>query len=61
MLDGERTRERSVKICYLNSADIAEVMVRQGLARNCPRDSGGRMLTEEAAAAHGAAIRSTYR
>jgi hypothetical protein len=27
----EATQARSVRICYLNSADIVEVMIRQGL------------------------------
>jgi micrococcal nuclease len=48
-LDGERTHDRCVGVCYLDSADIAEVMVREGLARDCPRFSGG-----------GSTIRVTY-
>jgi micrococcal nuclease len=33
-LDGERTHDRCVAVCYLNGADTAEVMVRDGLARD---------------------------
>jgi hypothetical protein len=41
-LDGERTYDRCVGICYLQDEDISEGMVRRGLARDCPRFSGGR-------------------
>ena len=33
-LDGERTHDRCAGICYLNGADIAALMVRQG-SRPC--------------------------
>jgi micrococcal nuclease len=60
-LDGERTHDRCVGVCYLNGADIAEVMVREGLARDCPRFSGGRYATtERRAAANGATIGRVY-
>jgi endonuclease YncB( thermonuclease family) len=35
-LDGEHTHDRCVGVCYLDGTDIAAVMVRRGLARNCP-------------------------
>lgn len=61
-LDGTRTHDRCVAVCYLNGDDIAEVMVRQGLARGCPRFSGGWYSeTEQQALAEGAAIARTYR
>ena len=41
-LDGERTHDRWVGVCYLNGEDIRGVMVRRGLARDCPRFSSGR-------------------
>jgi endonuclease YncB( thermonuclease family) len=60
-LDGDRTHDRCVGVCYLNGADIAEVMVREGLARDCPRFSGGRYAkTERDAAANGAKIGRVY-
>ena len=60
-LDGERTHDRCVGICYLNGQDISEVMVRRGLARDCPRFSGGRYAAaERRAAAGGATIGRTY-
>lgn len=56
-LDGERTHDRCVAICYLEGADIGEIMVRRGLARDCPRFSGGRYAAlEQAAAMEGATI-----
>jgi micrococcal nuclease len=36
-LDGERTHDRCAGVCYLDGADISDVMVRRGLARDCPR------------------------
>ena len=41
-LDGSRTHDRCAGVCYLNGADIAAILVRQGLARDCPWFSGGR-------------------
>ena len=42
-------------------ADIAAVIVRRGLARDCARFSGGRYLAAETqAAAAGATIRTNY-
>ena len=38
-------------VCYLNGEDIGEAMVRQGLARDCPRISGGRYGEAEVQAA----------
>ena len=60
-LDGERTHYRCVAVCYLNGDDIAEVMVRPGLARDCPRFSEGRYaVAEQQALAEGSTIRETY-
>jgi micrococcal nuclease len=50
-----------VGICYLDGADIAAVMVRTGLARDCARFSAGRYrAAEREAAAGGATIRASY-
>jgi endonuclease YncB( thermonuclease family) len=60
-LDGERTHDRCVGICYLDGKDISAEMVRQGVARDCPRFSGGRYRVIEAGAAKdGATIARTY-
>ena len=60
-LDGDRTYDRCVAVCYLEGVDIAATMVSQGLARDCERFSGGRYRdAEQQAADGGAAIRATY-
>ena len=60
-LDGERTHDRCVAVCYLEAEDIAEAMMRQGFARDCPRFSGGRYRSAEIqAAAAGASIEKNY-
>jgi micrococcal nuclease len=60
-LDSERTRDRCVGVCYLDGADIADTMVRKGLARDCPRFSGRRYRQAELmAASEGSQIGKTY-
>ena len=60
-LDGSRTYDRCAGVCYLEGRDIAESVVSAGLARDCPRYSGGRYAVIEAqAAAGGATIRKDY-
>jgi micrococcal nuclease len=60
-LDGERTHDRCVAVCYMDGADIAAVLVSQGLARDCERFSGGRYrAAEQQAADGGATIRASY-
>jgi micrococcal nuclease len=46
-LTGERTRGREVGLCEWNGVDIAGVIVREGLARDCPRFSRGRYANDE--------------
>jgi hypothetical protein len=60
-LDGERTHDRCAGACYLDGADISEVLVHRGLARDCPRYSQGRYAEAELqAAAAGAKIGDDY-
>jgi endonuclease YncB( thermonuclease family) len=60
-LDGERTHDRCVAVCYLKAEHIGEAMVRQRLAQDCPRLSGGGYRSDEIqAAAAGATIRNSY-
>ncbi|MGH6916038.1 MAG: thermonuclease family protein, partial [Geminicoccales bacterium] len=60
-LDGSRTHDRCAGVCYLEGQDIADAMVSAGLARDCPRYSGGRYAVIEAhAAAAGATIAESY-
>lgn len=46
-LTGERTRGREVGTCEWEGVDIAQVIVREGLARDCPRFSRGRYAKDE--------------
>jgi len=51
-LTGERTwGRRRVGYCSVGGADLGEAIVRAGLARDCPRYSGGRYAEFEPAAA----------
>ena len=60
-LSSPQWNDRCVGICYLEGQDISEVMVRGGLARDCPRFSGGRFaVAERQTAADGATIRRAY-
>jgi micrococcal nuclease len=60
-LDGERTHDRCVGVCYLEDRDISEIMVHRGVARDCPRFSQGRYTkAEPQAAAEGATIGGLY-
>ena len=55
-LTQERTHGRRVGWCYRGRQDIAEAVIRAGLARDCPRFSGGRYAAAEVPASLGAAI-----
>lgn len=60
--DGTRNHDRIVAVCYLDGRDVGALMVREGMARDCPRYSGGRYARDEAAArAKGAVIGKRYR
>ena len=50
-LTRERTHGRRVGWGYLDGQDVAEALIRAGLARDCPRFSGGRYAAVEPAAA----------
>ena len=43
----ERSRDRLIGICYLDGVDIGETIIREGLARDCPRYSKGRYAQAE--------------
>jgi endonuclease YncB( thermonuclease family) len=54
--------DRCVATCYLDGADIAEMIIAMGLARDCPRYSGGRYQeAEHRAAQQGATISEIYK
>ena len=46
-LNGERSRGRLIGICFLEDVDIGEAIIREGLARDCPRYSDGRYAEAE--------------
>jgi micrococcal nuclease len=52
-LTQERTHGRRVGWCYLDDQDIAEALVKAGLARDCPRFSRGQYAAAETPAALG--------
>jgi micrococcal nuclease len=60
-LNGGQTYNRCTAVCALDGTDIAEALVRQGFARDCPRYSDGRYQEAELqAAAAGATIGEAY-
>jgi endonuclease YncB( thermonuclease family) len=46
-LTDERTRGRPVAVCYRDGRDVAAEVIAAGLARDCPRFSGGRYANLE--------------
>ena len=51
-LTQERTHSRRVGWCYRDGQDVAEALIRAGLARDYPRFSSGRYEAVEPASAH---------
>lgn len=50
-LNGEKTHDRFVGVCYLDDQDIGAAVIRAGLALDCPRFSGGKYQDLETAEA----------
>lgn len=48
-LNGQKTYDRWVGICYRDGIDIGSSVIAAGLARDCPRYSGGRYRDDETA------------
>ena len=48
---GERNHDRWIGRCRIDERDLGEAMVRLGVARDCPRWSGGRYARAEREAA----------
>ena len=46
-LNGEKTHDRFVGICYLSDQDIGAKVIANGLALDCPQYSGGRYAEYE--------------
>lgn len=53
-LNGEKTYDRFVGVCYLDDRDIGAGVIEAGLALDCPRFSGGRYKAVEIEAARSA-------
>ena len=43
-LNGRKTYDRFVGVCFLDDRDIGTTIISKGFARDCPRYSGGRYL-----------------
>jgi len=41
-LNGQRTHDRMVGVCYVDGVDLGAMIIGAGRARDCPRFSGGR-------------------
>ena len=50
-LNGKKTYDRFVGVCYLGERDIGAAVIEAGLALDCPRFSGGRYAEIERVAA----------
>lgn len=50
-LNGKKTYDRFVGVCYLDGKDIGASVIEAGLALDCPRFSGGRYKVVEKEAA----------
>jgi micrococcal nuclease len=50
-LNGKKTYDRLVGVCYLDERDIGSAVIEAGLARDCPRFSDGRYMGVENTAA----------
>ena len=59
-LNGERTHDRWVGVCYLAGQDIGALAIGNGHALDCPRYSGGRYSALETPAARSRLPRSRY-
>jgi endonuclease YncB( thermonuclease family) len=46
-LSGELSYDRVVGVCFADGQDIADALAQAGLARDCPRYSGGRYRSLE--------------
>ncbi|MBK1634355.1 thermonuclease family protein [Rhodovulum adriaticum] len=59
-LNGERTYDRWVGVCYLDGQDIGAIAIANGQALDCPRYSGGRYRKLETRAARARLPRAGY-
>ncbi len=50
-LNGERSYDRMIGVCYANGQDVAALLIANGYALDCARYSGGRYRNYETTAA----------
>ena len=61
-LNGKKTYDRFVGRCFLGELDVGRELIRAGLARDCPRYSGGRYgVAEMDARRNGKDVSRVYR
>lgn len=58
--NGTRSRDRIVAVCELAGVDLGAYLVRRGLARDCPRYSGGAYAALEASLGEQSPVRRLY-
>ncbi len=46
-MNGDKSHDRFVALCFLNGKDVGETLIRAGLALDCPRFSEGRYSSFE--------------
>ncbi len=59
-LNGERTHDRWVGVCFADGEDVAAAVIAAGLALDCARYSGGRYRHLETPAAKSRLRRASY-
>ncbi len=59
-LNGDRTYDRWVGVCYLDGTDIGAIAIQSGMALDCARYSGGRYRSLETASARAKIKRAGY-
>ncbi|WP_254683734.1 thermonuclease family protein [Ruegeria sp. AD91A] len=59
-LNGERSYDRMIGVCYANSEDVAAVLIANGYALDCARYSGGRYKKYETRAARSRLAQANY-
>ena len=59
-LNGKRTYDRFVGVCYLGDMDVGVAVIEAGLALDCPRYSGGKYTKYEVASTRGQILLPGY-
>ncbi len=59
-LNGERSYDRMIGVCYANGNDVAAVLIANGYALDCARYSGGRYKKYETTAARSRLRQAKY-